>query len=250
MLRRAGVAGWQPVAMNTQAKREVRRAVVAVTISSFTIAALMGIGALLGAGDFGETEVRILLTTVLMGSTSVLTLCCLVVVGKRFEAVGVIGFLVILAATALGLLLVWGSGPDDLGDTVFETFGVASVMSVTLAQVCLLLGLAGARRPLRYLLWATIGLALLLAAQVSALIFEYQPGDGYARFLGVVAILDVLGTLVTIAVSVFGSDDESLTVTLPAMVSARLRSQADQTGRPVRDLVDEAVARYLGLPVD
>ena len=113
---------------NSTAKADLRRAVVAVTISSFSIAALMGIGALLGAGDFGTTEVRILLTTVVVGSGSVLTLCCLVVVGKRFETVGLLGFLVTLATTLLGLVLVW-SGSEDLVDNLLETFGVAGVAS-------------------------------------------------------------------------------------------------------------------------
>ena len=55
------------VGMDTRAaKTDVRRAVLAVTISSFSIAALMGIGALLGAGGFGETSVRVLLTTVVV----------------------------------------------------------------------------------------------------------------------------------------------------------------------------------------
>lgn len=238
------------VAMDTRAARtDVRTAVLAVTIASFSIAALMGIAALLGPGDFGETSVRVLLTTVVVGCASVVTLCCLVVVGRRFQPVGVLGFLLTVATAALGLVMVW-SGSDSLVEDLYQTFGVAVTASLTLAQVCLLLGLAGARRSLAPLLWSTVVLALVVASMVSALITGYEPADGFLRVLGVVAILDVLGTLVTIAIGVFGRHDRALGVSLPPATAARLRAESSATGRPVRELVDEAVVRYLDVSVD
>ena len=60
--------------MTDQTRTPWRRIIVALTIGSFSIAALMGIGALLGAGDFGTTEWRILGTTVLMGCSSIVVL--------------------------------------------------------------------------------------------------------------------------------------------------------------------------------
>jgi hypothetical protein len=209
----------------------------------------MGIAALLGAGDFGETSIRILLTTVIVGCASVLTLCCLVVVGSRFEAVGLVGGLVVLCGVALGLLMVW-SDSEDLIDSTLEPWGVVSVVAVTLAQICLLLGVAGDRRSLTWLLAPTIGLGAVLAGQISALVLEYDPDDGFMRLLGIVAILDVLGTLITIAVGVFGGDAQTVKVTMPAPLAAQLRTRSAETGRPVHDLVDEAVTRYLGSSID
>jgi len=238
------------VGMNTQtAKSDVRRVVLAVTISSFTIAALMGIGALLGAGDFGETGVRVLLTTVVVGCASVVTLCCLVVVGGRFQWVGAAGFLLVLSTTALGLLLVWDTS-EELVDNLYQTFGIAVTLSLTLAQICLLLGLAGSRRALASLMWATVGLTLVVAGMVSALIVEYDASDGFLRTLGIVGILDVLGTLTTIAIGVFGRDDRSVSISLAPAVAARLEAESVRTGRSVRELVNEAVNRSFGAPVD
>jgi hypothetical protein len=231
------------------AKTDVRRAVLAVTISSFSIAALMGIGALLQPGDFGETSGRILLTTVVVGCASVVTLCCLVVVAGRFQPVGVLGVLVALGTATLGLLLVWTSS-EDLIDNLVQPFGVAVTASLTLAQICLLLGLAGARRALAPLMWGTVALAVVVASMVSALIAQYDASDEFLRTLGVVAILDVLGTLVTIALGVFGRDDDAISVTLPPELADRLRRQSRETGRPVSDLVDEALLRYFELPLD
>jgi len=149
----------------------------------------------------------------------------------------------------LGLLLVWGSS-EELLDDLYQTFGVAITASLTMAQVCLLLGLAGARRSLAPLMWTTVGLAVVVSSMVSAMITGYEPADGFLRALGVVAILDVLGTLVTIAVGVFGRDQQSLSITLPAAVAARLQAESAETGRPVRELVDEALTRYYGSPID
>jgi len=48
---------------NTHGTSRFRRVVTTLTIGSFSVAALMGIVALLGGGDFGENEARVLLTT-------------------------------------------------------------------------------------------------------------------------------------------------------------------------------------------
>jgi hypothetical protein len=234
-----------------ETRTDVRRVVLAVTITSFSIAALMGIAVLLGAGDFGETGFRVLLTTVIVGCASVVTLCCLVVVGDRFAPVGVTGFLLTLGTTLLGLLLLWG-GWDDISQRLGESYGVAITASLTFAQVCLLLGLAGPRRRLGPLMWATVLLSVVVAGMVSALIYEYDVSDGYVRTLGVIAILDVLGTLVTIALAVFGRDPGELTVSisLSAETAARLSALAADTGRSVSQLADEALECAYGLPVD
>ena len=52
-----------------------RRIAATLTIGSFSIAALMGIVALLGGGDFGEGEGKIVLTTLIVGSASICMLC-------------------------------------------------------------------------------------------------------------------------------------------------------------------------------
>ena len=240
------------VGMDTRAaKTDVRRVVLAVTISSFSVAALMGIGALLGAGDFGETSVRVLLTTVVVGCASVVTLCCLVAFAGRFHVVGVAGFMLPLATAALGLFLVWGPW-DDLDENLYQTFGVAVAASLTMAQICLMLGLAGGRRSLAPVMWSTVGLALVVFSMVSTLITGYDdPSDGFFRGLGIIAILDVLGTLVTIAVGVFGrGDDHAMAVTLPPALAARVQAESASTGRPIAEIVDEALGRYFDVPVD
>lgn len=238
-----------PAAQIQATKTDVRRVVMTLTIASFTIAALMGIAALLGASILSETSLKVLATTVVVGCASVVTLCCLVVVGGRFQAVGVLGFVVTLGAALLALVMVW-SASETMWETWGDTFRVALTASLTLAQICLLLGLAGARRGLSGLMWPTVGLALVVGAMVSALIYGTEPGEGYVRAMGIVAILDVLGTLVTIALGVFGRDQQSLTVSVPPELARRVRAEAQTTGRPVSAVVEQALAQTFGAPVD
>jgi hypothetical protein len=240
--------------MHTQAtaNTDLRRAALGVTITSFSVAALMGIAALIGVDSFGDTGFQVLMTTVAAGSGSLVALCCMVVLGGRFQAAGVLGLMVVALTTLFSLLLIW-SGTDP-GEGAFQAWGVCVTVSISLAQVCLLLGLAGRRASLAWLMWLTVALIAVVAASVSALILGRDGTDGVLRFLGIVSILDVLGTLVAIALGVFGREeprtDDVLTVTVRPETAARLRAQSEQTGRPAADLLDEAVSRYLGSLTD
>lgn len=229
-----------------------RRVATTVTIGSFSIAALMGIAALLGSGDFGEGEAKVLLTTLIVGSASINLLCYLGTAGTRFAQAGALGAAVLVVPVATSLHLVWKSW-DEVPDGELKLFGSGVVAAVTLAQICLLLALAGERDNLRAPLWATIALAVGVAFIVSSLILGDVEADGIWRVLGVSAILDVLGTLVTIALAKFGGRNKTSTsarsgrlqVSLGEDQAAELEQFARRTGRPIDHLVAEAVDSYL-----
>lgn len=193
--------------MATPTTAPIRRWIVRTTIGSFSLAALMGIIALLGSGDFGEFEGRILLTTLLVGVVSIAVLCYLATAGRRSQPVGVAGGVVVLVPLVCALLMIWGADWDrGPGEGLARTFGVGSILAATLAQASLLLALCdGARAVVRRLLTATLALAGLLALLTCLLVLGYEPDeDTYFRVLGVVAILDVLGTVVVAALVKFG----------------------------------------------
>ncbi|MFL6022129.1 MAG: CopG family transcriptional regulator [Marmoricola sp.] len=229
-----------------------RRVAATLTIGSFSVAALMGIAALLGGGDFGEGEAKILLTTLIVGSASINLLCYLATAGTRFASAGALGAAVVVVPVATSLHLVWQDW-NDVPEGELKVFGIGVVAAVTLAQVCLLLALAGERENLRVVLWATVALAALVAVVVGGLIVGEIEADGVWRVLGVSAILDVLGTLVTIALSKFGGHGAPTApaaygrrqVTLSAAQTAELEQLARSTGRSVDELVAEALAGYL-----
>lgn len=235
----------------TSSTRQVRKVVVRLTIGSFSAAALLGIAALLAGGRFGETEARILLTTLLVGVVSIAVLCYLATAGKPFQAVGVAGGVTVLAPLATALLMIWGQGLAD-EPAVFKTFAVGAIAAASLAQASLLLALCDrGRRLVRRLLAATLVFAGLVAVMTAVLVLADGDNfpDWYFRLLGVIAILDVLGTVTVAALVKFGPSEtspEAATLTLPPVLGARLAEAAAAQGRSPSDLAAEAIERYLG----
>lgn len=234
-----------------------RRTAATLTIGSFSLAALMGIVALLGGGSFGEGEGRILLTTLIVGCASICMLCYLATSGTPWAATGVVSAIVLVVPVVTSLILVWSDWDlfDSDSEGMLKTFGIGVVAAVTLAQICLMLALAGGRDSLAFVLWSTVVLAVLLALLVSGMILGGVGADDWWRVLGVIAILDVLGTLVTIALARFGGRHEPAAATRPGspglhvtLSPAHARAVAElsrRTGRPPAELVEAALDRYL-----
>jgi F0F1-type ATP synthase assembly protein I len=227
-----------------------RRVAATLTIGSFSIAALMGIVALLAGGSFGEGEARVLLTTLIVGCASICALCYLATAGTRWALVGAAGGVVLILPVVTSLVLVWSDWNGDDSDGILKAFGIGVVLALTLAQLCLLLALAGDGR-LGAVLWPTIAIAVVLGGLITAMILEEIGADDVWRLLGVLAILDVLGTLVTIALAKFSdrgsarTRDPRLRVTLSVDQTTALERMADGDGRSPEQLVGDAVDRYL-----
>lgn len=230
-----------------RAVRDLRRVVVNAVIGSFSLAALIGIVALLGGGDFGRTEGRILLTTLIVGIQSVATLCYLSLAGHRLAWIGVAGGVTSVLASGLALVVTWG---ED-GEPVLRAFGITLTIAASLAQASLLLALAGRER-IGPLLAATLALVAAVAGMVLMPILEIgdDPGGGYARLLGVLAILDVLGTVVVIATGVFRRPqvqphvDAEPHLLTPAL-EVRVREAARERGTSPAELIRDALDQYL-----
>ena len=242
-----------PAAPPASPTRQLRRVIVRLTIGSFSVAALLGIVALLSGGQFGETEGRILLTTLLVGVVSVAVLCYLATAGKSYQAVGVSGGVAVALPFVTALLMIWGRGLPE-NPWIYKTFGVGAILAATLAQASLLLALGqGARAVVRRLLTATLAFATAVALMTSYLVvFEDQGlGDWYFRLLGVVAILDVLGTVTVAALVKFGPSEAAPAAGALALspdLRARLEHAAADEGRTPAELASEAIERYLGRP--
>ena len=238
----------------------LRRLVLYAVIGSFSLAALMGVVALLAGGSFGRTEGRILSTTLVVGLGSLAVLCCFATLDTRFQLVGVVGALSVLVPVASALYLVWGHWDEDPGTTLLRVLGIGATVAGTFAQVCLLLAAAGAVRRMRVLLWTTVALAVAMAVVISSLVLEWLDGGAHWRWIGVLAILDVLGTIVTIALARFGGRRETAAVptaatgggagavALPADLADAVDRRAAETGSTPERVVAAAVAEYLAGP--
>lgn len=224
--------------------------IVRITIASFSVAALMGVTALITGNGFGDTENRILLTTLLVGVASVVVLCCLATADTSAQPVGIAGGLAAVVATGAALVIIWASWETEPPLALGRTFGVAAIAAATLAQSSLLLTIGPHRtRLVLRLLAGTLVMAAVLAGLTSALVLGFEPhGSGYPRLIGVVAILDVLGTVVVAALAKFGGRAERATAGLqvPDDLAARVVAEAAATGRRPEEVLRDALEEALG----
>ncbi|KQX06741.1 hypothetical protein ASC59_02590 [Leifsonia sp. Root1293] len=233
-----------------------RRIAVIIIVVSFSITALVGIVSLL-VGNLGDLQWRILGTTSIVGTFSVLALCHLAVVAGAYRWIAAAGLAVSGVALLIGLGMIWA--PDDwmfrstLG---WQSLGITAVLAVSTAHANLLLILGRRRRPVvRIGLWVTIGLIALLA---TLLVLEIATewgisSDGFTRLIGTVAILDVLGTVVVPVLAIFLHDDavsavapdapsESAVVQVSPATADRLDALRAGRGISRERLVEELVA--------
>jgi hypothetical protein len=230
----------QPTTIPTDsggALRGVRRVAVIAIIASMSITAVVGIIALL-SGEFGDTQVRILLTTLLITGFSLTALCHLAIASRPVRVVGFVGIGVSLVALMLGVLLIWLSwgGSSPVTDEILRWFAISGVVALSLAQANLLLLLAGRRHPV-----VRIALGVTLAAIAGVALLAILPiltngeipgtnGDAYARTIGVVAIIDALGTVVLPVVALFLRDDRQVAAQPSSPVGADLERRIAALG--------------------
>lgn len=241
--------------ITTPTLRAFRRIAIIVIIVSLSITALIGIVTLL-TGSFGEVQGKIMLTTLIIGAASIIALCDLTVLGRRVWPVGVAGLIAATLALITALMLVWGDGSSDV---MVKTCGLAAIAAVSIAHASLLLPLAERRRSsVRTGLWITVALIVLLLVLLYIAILSDGDvwSDGYAKLVGTVAILDVLGTIVLPVVSIFMKDDGAqptgtslsltvLSLTLQPALAARLGLAAQNEGMSAEQYAISAVTRAI-----
>ena len=230
-----------------------RRVAIIVIIVSLSITALIGIATLI-TGSYGELQGKIMLTTLIIGATSVVALCDLAVLGRHVRVVGIAGLLAAAVALVTALILTWGT---DSSEAVVKTFALAAIAAASIAHASLLLLLSERRRTVvRSGLWITVALiALLLVLLCIAILSNGQAwGDAYAKLVGTVAILDVLGTIVVPVVSLFLKDDgaeptgAALNLTVPPALAMRLSRAAQEAGTTAEQFAVDAIMRSLNAP--
>ncbi len=195
-----------------------RKGAIYGIIVSFSLAAVVGIIALL-SGDFGETQGKIVLTTLLLGAASITALCHLAIADRAMRLVGFVGLAASTVALVSGLVLIWRDWSTVETLEWFKIFGVAGVLAVSFAHANLLLLLAGRRRRvIRIGLMVTLVMIAAVAIMIILpIVSDGQiPGigaeEGYWRFFGVVGILDVLGTVVVPVLAIFVKDAPAIAV--------------------------------------
>lgn len=186
-----------------------RRTLLLGVAAAMTSAAALAIGILL-FGDFGGTEGRVLLTTVLLAVHGALAVPAAVLWDqRRLPGLALACAVVVAVAAVLNIIGVWWSSDSQ---TFGKVLGTAMILAVpTVATTAL------ATRPRHRLFFPSVGLMYLSAGLATGAIWSETAREGYLRVLGTAVVLAVL---------------------LVALQPLLLRLRRDEVERPLR-LVDD-----------
>lgn len=168
-------------------------------IVALSISALLGIIIFL-EGNFDEIQFKILLTTLTIGGFSLTGLCCATLLDKkRFSGFAVFGIIVSVWGFLFITSLIWDIVNWYSYDNLWKFMLITIILAFSTAHSCLLLLIKSEKDIVNVSLSTTLLFISFVALELIALILVEFNIDSimWYRVLGVFAILDVLGTIVT-----------------------------------------------------
>lgn len=145
-------------------------------------------------GNFRETEFKLLLTTLTVGVYSLTGLCSSVLYGrKKYITFAFLGIIV----SVLGFLMTVGTIWKIVDfNGVWKSVEIFIILAFSIAHSSLLLLARSDKNLINSCITATIGFIIAVALILIYLVLAKDEVI-YYRLLGVFAVLDVLGTIVT-----------------------------------------------------
>ena len=171
-------------------KAQLRRLLLVGAIVALTVTAIIAIVALL-AGDFGDTELRVLATTGGFGLSSLIaTRGTALLDQRRHVALG----RAVISLSALSFLIeLWILWLDDASELAWKSYVCSISIAVATAQIAGMLGRRRLTDPawIPRLVWAAGTCAVVAAAMGWAAAIGEIGRAGYYRALGAVVVLNV-----------------------------------------------------------
>lgn len=165
-------------------------------IASVSVSALLGIFVIL-FGDFGEIEVKILMTTVTITCTSILGLAC----GANFETgrskpLPIAGIVFAVISAILWIVLIWGNVSNE--EFIFKSVASSTLLAVSCSHLSLLLLAKLDRRFIwsRLLVFSCVGILSAILLYIIWLEPE-SDSDFVSRLIGVLSIIIAALTVTT-----------------------------------------------------
>lgn len=204
----------------------------------------MGIGVIL-FGEFGELEVRTLMTTLTVTATSILGLAC----GAYYESgrgriLPLAGMALTITAAVMTFLIIWNVLDD------YENFIKATITVMVLALSCSHLSLLSLARLDRRFAWslvvAFVCVAALDAILLSILWFEPESqSDMVSRIIGVLSILIASITVITPVLHKLSSDESRPEIDVINAEIDQLRERIDELEAKKAELTQSALEQTL-----
>jgi hypothetical protein len=189
----------------------VRPVMLRVVIASLIVAAGVAIVSI-ATSTFGDTSWRLIATATVFAAFALFAWYDAAISSARSSWFALVGFAVSVYLFIAGMAKIWIIQPSDYADTILDGFFgwliLAAIARVALAHVHVVLSTeARLRSPvITGVTRVTLALVTILAVMLSVpVLFSPLELDGaYWRVLGVVAVLDALGTvLIPLAYQLF-----------------------------------------------
>ena len=175
----------------------LRKILLITVIVALCVSAFLGIGVFV-SGKFGNIEIKTLLTTSAVGGFSLTGLCCSVLLEKgKYKSLAISGVIISILALLFSFDSIWDLF-NLFGDQASDVFLTLCILAFSMAHVSLILLIDSYKTPVTMTVILTVVFIAIVAFMlILDLVGDNQMGDSYFRLLGVFAILDVLGTIVT-----------------------------------------------------
>ena len=169
----------------------MKRTALKILIGSVVVSALLGIWALL-AGEFDETQVKVLLTSLCISGASILSMACAAAWDKGpWPPLPRIGMGLAIGGFGYLIVLIWAEAD---GEGYWKTSATLLILATGAAHAALI-GLARLRNRHAWLVPATWGCAALLAVLLIGAIWGEWDDENVWRWIGVLSILLSAGTI-------------------------------------------------------
>jgi uncharacterized protein (DUF983 family) len=173
---------------------ELRKAALRLLILSIGVSGVLAIVALV-SGEFGNLQAKVLLSALATAGASICGMACGAAWdADRWRELAVAGIVVIVATLLLTLFNFWVE-PEPI-DLWMKCAGTGWLLGIATGHGCLL-GMARADGLLARIRMASLGLGYLLAAGLALPLWEvsFTDNETYARWVGVIAVLMLMGSL-------------------------------------------------------
>jgi hypothetical protein len=164
-------------------------------VIALSLSALIGIFIFL-IGEFAETELRLLLTTLTIGGYSLTALCSATIYNRNaLRVFSIIGMGVTAIGFVVTIIPIWEFIEID---DIWKTMIIFIILTVAIAHTSLLLQIKPKTKNIKYSMIVTIFfISTVTLMLIRSTLKEYDTTEIEGRLIGVLFILDVLGTVVT-----------------------------------------------------
>ncbi len=172
-----------------------KKSFLRLLVGAIVLSAAIGIFIFL-IGDFGETETKLLLTTLSVGVFSLAGLCCSSVYDRvNLQSFSKVGMVFSIVGFFLTFIAIWEFVDMDY---MGKPLAIFLVLAITTAHISLLQLIIPRSDKVHLMMKSTLILISIVSLMIIAgLLLDFEIGNIYFRILGVFAILDVLGTIAT-----------------------------------------------------